>query len=65
MFSLSLNQCGVGVEGGKGGGVGVGYALPLFALVGFPTEKGMVLRVLVYNFNLASLTGCVFWTRRV
>ena len=46
----------------KGGG-GVEYALPLFGLGRFPTEKGMVFRVLSVQFHyLASLTGCVFGT---
>ena len=49
-------------ERGKGGGRRwVVYALPLFGLAGFPTEKGMAFRVLSVQFHyLASLTGCVF-----
>ena len=48
---------------GRGGGVGLGLHYPCLAWPDFPTEKGMVFRVLSVQFHyLASLTGCVCGT---
>ena len=62
---MTKDNPGVGVNGRGGGGGGrwVRYALPLFGMARFPTEKGMIFRVLSVQFHyLASLTGCVFGT---
>ena len=63
---MTKDNPGVWANGGGaggGGGVGLGMHYPCLAWPDFPTEKGMVFRVLSVQFYyLASLTGFVLGT---